>query len=91
MGGVVLEVAGRVALVTGAGSGIGRAVAHTLAAAGAAVCVADVDGGAASRVAEELRSAGGRAWRWLRTSGIPRRYGPWWTRRWGLSAAWTSW
>ncbi len=61
MGGVTLQIQGRVAVVTGAGSGIGRAVAYTLAGAGAAVCVADVDGGAASRVADELRAAGGRA------------------------------
>ncbi len=56
-----LSVEGRVAVVTGAGSGIGRAVAHALARAGGAVCVADLDGRAADRVAGEVERAGGRA------------------------------
>ncbi|MEV5252538.1 bifunctional aldolase/short-chain dehydrogenase [Streptomyces werraensis] len=47
-------LATRVALVTGAGSGIGKAIARRLSAEGACVVVADLNGENAARVAEEL-------------------------------------
>jgi 3-oxoacyl-[acyl-carrier protein] reductase len=52
---------GRSALVTGAGNGIGAAVARAFAATGACVVVADLDFGAAARVAKEIEQDGGRA------------------------------
>lgn len=51
----------RVAIVTGAGSGIGRAIALALHVAGAAVCIADIDAAGGRAVETEVRQAGGRA------------------------------
>ncbi|MTE15839.1 3-hydroxybutyrate dehydrogenase [Nocardia aurantiaca] len=53
------ELAGRRALVTGGASGIGAACARELAARGAEVTVADIDGEGAEKVAAEF---GGRTW-----------------------------
>jgi len=53
------ELAGRSALVTGGAGGIGAACARDLASRGAKVTIADVDGAAASALADEI---GGSAW-----------------------------
>ena len=56
-----MEIAGRVALVTGAGAGIGRATAVRLAREGAAVAVADFDDGTGQETVREIEAASGRA------------------------------
>ncbi len=55
------EIAGKVAFVTGAGSGIGRALALALGREGVAVVAADIGEDRAEEVAAEIRAAGGRA------------------------------
>jgi len=54
-------LAHKVAVVTGAGNGIGRAISTTFAAAGAAVACVDVDGKAADATALAIAETGGRS------------------------------
>ncbi|MGH3674072.1 MAG: SDR family NAD(P)-dependent oxidoreductase [Pseudonocardiaceae bacterium] len=55
------KMEGRVALITGAGSGIGRAAAHRFAAEGCEVAVVDLVAGAAEETAGKIVADGGRA------------------------------
>lgn len=50
----MFELQGQIALVTGAATGIGEAVAQRLADAGATVCIADIDGSAAEKAAARI-------------------------------------
>lgn len=55
------DLSGHVALVTGAGQGVGREIARTLAAHGASVAINDFVAERAEQVAADIRDAGGRA------------------------------
>lgn len=57
----MLRLEKKVAIVTGGGKGIGRHYSLALAGEGAAVTVADIDGAAATSVAQEITAAGGKA------------------------------
>ncbi len=56
-----IDLKGKVAIVTGAGHGAGKAIAMALSAAGARVAVNDINPDRAYRVAAELRESGGTA------------------------------
>ncbi|NJD34788.1 MAG: SDR family oxidoreductase [Betaproteobacteria bacterium] len=56
-----MKLAGKVALVTGAGGGLGAAIARAYSAEGARVAIADLDAAAAENMAGQLRAAGGEA------------------------------
>jgi NAD(P)-dependent dehydrogenase (short-subunit alcohol dehydrogenase family) len=57
----VIDLSKKVAVVTGSASGIGRSTAEVLAAQGASVVIADINGDVAEEVAAELRKAGSEA------------------------------
>jgi len=56
-----MDFEGKVALITGAGNGIGRAAALAFAARGAKVVVVDLDGAAAERTVASIEQQGGKA------------------------------
>jgi len=58
------QVAGRIAFITGAASGMGRAAAHVFAREGVKVALADVRGEVVEAVAAEVREQGGEARAW---------------------------
>src|SRR3990172_2573762 len=58
------SLAGRVAIVTGAGQGMGRAFADRLAGAGAFVAIAEIDPVTGAQAAADIIAAGGRAHAW---------------------------
>lgn len=58
---MMLKLAGKVALISGSGRGIGRALALKLASEGASVVVNDLDEGPAAEVVQTIREAGGKA------------------------------
>jgi 3-oxoacyl-[acyl-carrier protein] reductase len=68
----VFRLDGRVAVVTGAASGIGRAIADVLAAAGARVVLGDLDAAGAQTAAREIAGRGGTRSRSASTSPCAR-------------------
>lgn len=56
------SLAGRVAVITGAGSGIGRAIARAYASAGAVAWIFDVDDAGAEQTVSLITESGGRSY-----------------------------
>ena len=56
-----MRLADKIAIVTGAASGFGEAIARRFAAEGCALALGDVDEAGGKRVAQEIESSGGRA------------------------------
>ena len=80
-----MQLKGKVAIVTGGGSGIGRAIGVGLAGEGASVVVADIDSNSADAVAAELEELGRTRWPLQLMYPSRTRSMPWLRPRWNAS------
>ncbi|XVQ82025.1 SDR family NAD(P)-dependent oxidoreductase [Microbispora siamensis] len=86
------RLAGRTAIITGAGDGIGRGVARRFAAEGAKVLVAEIDEESGTRTARELAAEFGADARFVHTDVTDRARARRWSRpgRGGGSTSWST-
>ena len=85
------DLSEKVAIVTGAGGGMGRAIALRLASGGARIFANDLSLDAARRTASEVAEQGGKHMRPREMSAIPATWGAWWRRRSSASGRFTCW
>ncbi len=85
------RVEGKVAIVTGAASGIGRAAAGLLAREGARVAVTDIAAEAGREAAEQISRLGGQARYWHMDTTDEQAVRASSRTSWARSASWTSW
>ena len=76
------ELEGKAALVTGAGVGIGRAIAIKLASEGARVLVVDLNEATAQETVDTIQKRVARQWSSRRMSATKRVWQPWFKRLW---------
>ena len=81
----------KVAIITGSGGGIGRGIALKFGSLGARVVVADLKLEGAKETVSLLEKAGGKGWRWVRTSPTGLRCRTWSKPQSALLESLTSW
>jgi NAD(P)-dependent dehydrogenase (short-subunit alcohol dehydrogenase family) len=79
----------RIAIVTGAGQGIGRAIALGLAREGAGIVIADINEKSANKVKNEIEAAGGALWPYTLMSRTKIQSKRWLKKLWKHSGGWT--
>ena len=86
-----MRLANKIGLVTGAGSGIGRAIARRFAAEGVCLMLSDISETGLQRTAAMIAESGGHSIPVVGTCRRGRMQTTWFKQRWSNKNAWISW